>query len=101
MGLVMNILIAIVVVMVLYWIFNWFTGGISTKLSGMYICQSVTLAPNALPSNNNTNNYTYSTWIYVNDWNYRFGEQKVVLELSWTPQRAAVLAWPSELCKTT
>ena len=81
MGLVMNILIAIVVVMVLYWIFNWFTGGASTKLSGMKDGrQSVTLSPNSLPSNNNTNNYTYSTWIYVNDWNYRFGEQKVVLE---------------------
>lgn len=81
MGVAMNILIAIVVVMVLYWIFNWFTGGASTKLSGMQDGkQSVTLAPNALPANNNTNNYTYSTWIYVNDWNYRFGEQKVLLE---------------------
>lgn len=81
MGLAMNILIAIVVVLILYWIFNWFTGGAATKLSGMQDGrQSVTLAPTVLPSNNNTNNYTYSTWIYVNDWNYRFGEQKVVLE---------------------
>lgn len=81
MGLAMNILIAIVVVMALYWIFNWFTGGASTKLSGMKEGRhSVTLAPTALPANNNTNNYTYSTWIYVNDWNYRFGEQKVILE---------------------
>ena len=81
MGLAMNVLIAIVVIVALYWIFNWFMGGGSTKLSGMQDGrQSVTLAASKLPSNNNTNNYTYSTWIYVNDWNYRFGEQKTIVE---------------------
>lgn len=81
MGLAMNVLIAIVVVLVLYWIFNWFTGGASTKLSGMQDGRQLTsLAASKLPSNNNTNNFTYSTWIYVNDWNYRFGQQKVILE---------------------
>jgi len=26
----------------------------------------------------NTGNFTYSVWFYVNDWNYRYGEPKVV-----------------------
>lgn len=81
MGLAMNILIAIVVILVLYWLVNWFMGGASTKLSSMQDGrQSLSIAASKLPSNNNTNNYTYSTWIYVNDWNYRFGEQKTILE---------------------
>jgi hypothetical protein len=32
-----------------------------------------------LPSSSNSSNYTYSTWFFVNDWNYRFGEPKVLL----------------------
>lgn len=81
MGLTRNVLIAIVVILVLYLIFNWFVGSASTKLSGMKDGrQSISLAASKLPSNSNTNNYTYSTWIYVNDWNYRFGEQKTIVE---------------------
>jgi len=80
MGLVMNVLIAVVIVVVLYYIFNWFMGGGSKKLSGMRDGnQSVLISSNELPANSNTNNYTYSTWIYVNDWNYRYGEQKTIL----------------------
>lgn len=26
----------------------------------------------------NTSNYSYSTWFYVDDWNYRYGEPKVI-----------------------
>jgi len=32
-----------------------------------------------LPTSSNSSNYTYSTWFFVNDWNYRFGEPKVLL----------------------
>ena len=32
------------------------------------------------PTNDNlTNNYTYCIWFYVDDWNYRYGEEKVIL----------------------
>jgi len=27
----------------------------------------------------NSSNFTYSVWIYVNDWNYRYGEQKTII----------------------
>jgi hypothetical protein len=40
--------------------------------------QQVILA-NTLSNNKHSNNYTYSTWFYVNDWNYRFGEPKIIL----------------------
>jgi len=37
------------------------------------------ITASSLPNNNNTSNYTYSTWFYVDDWNYRFGEPKILL----------------------
>jgi len=40
--------------------------------------QQIVLA-STLPNNKHSSNYTYSTWIYVNDWNYRFGEPKIIL----------------------
>lgn len=76
-----KIFAVIIVLVILYWIVGWFLSGASTKLSGMHDGrQIVTIDPSTLPINNNTNNYSYSTWIYVNDWNYRFGEQKTILE---------------------
>lgn len=81
MGLAIRILSVILVLFVLYLIVSWLLGGASTKLSGMHDGRKlVTIDSSKLPVNNNTNNYSYSTWIYVNDWNYRFGEQKIVLE---------------------
>lgn len=31
-------------------------------------------------SKSNSNNFTISTWFYVNDWNYRYGQKKVLLK---------------------
>lgn len=81
MGIAMKILIAIIVVLVLYVFLNWYMGGGSSKISGMKDGrQTVKLAASNLPPSKNTNNYTYSIWVYVNDWNYRFGEQKVLID---------------------
>ena len=33
-----------------------------------------------LKENNNSTNFTYSLWFYVNDWNNRFGEPKILLD---------------------
>jgi len=33
-----------------------------------------------LKNKNNSSNFTYSMWIYVDDWNYNFGQEKVVLD---------------------
>jgi len=40
--------------------------------------QQIILA-STLSNRKNSNNYTYSTWFYINDWNYRFGEPKIIL----------------------
>lgn len=81
MDLKYNIIIAIVVVIVLYWIYLWFTSGAKTKLSTMSNAKKpITVDAGALPANSHSNNYTYSMWIYVNNWNYRFGNEKVIIQ---------------------
>jgi hypothetical protein len=37
--------------------------------------------PAKLSSGNNANssNYTYSMWLYIDDWNYKYGKEKVIL----------------------
>ena len=40
-----------------------------------------TVNPSTLASSSNsgnTTNFTYSVWFYIDDWNYRYGEEKVV-----------------------
>lgn len=80
MELLPKIIIAIIILVVLYYLIGWFLMGSSKKLSGMKEgTQLVTIPADDLPASNNSNNYTYSTWIYINDWNYRYGEKKVIL----------------------
>lgn len=35
-----------------------------------------------LKENNNSSNFTYSMWFYVNDWNYKFSQTKYLLDRS-------------------
>lgn len=39
--------------------------------------ESMTISPGKLPSGSSTD-YTYSVWFYVNDWNYRIGQDKII-----------------------
>jgi hypothetical protein len=79
MGIVQSVLIVLVCLVVLYLIVGWFFKT-STQLTSMSDGKTPLVIPSSsLPSNNNTSNYTYSTWFYVDDWNYRFGEPKTIL----------------------
>ncbi len=78
MEIMQIILIVVLLIMLIYFIMWLFTKSTQlTKMSDGTIRQ-VILA-NTLPNSKHSNNYTYSTWFYVNDWNYRFGEPKIIL----------------------
>ncbi len=79
MELMNIVLICLVVLLLLYIILNWVYSS-STQLTHKYngSKQQIILA-STLPTSSNSSNYTYSTWFYVNDWNYRFGEPKILL----------------------
>jgi hypothetical protein len=40
-------------------------------------------------SGQNSGNFTYSIWFYVNDWNYRYGEPKVIFGRMGSPSSAS------------
>lgn len=74
-----KIVLIVIVIIVLYYIISWlFKGSIQlTTLQNANLKQ--TILANTLKNNNNTSNFAYSTWFYVDDWNYRFGEEKILL----------------------
>jgi len=92
MEIVKTVLIILVVLVVLYLILTVFFKA-STSLTTMQEGDvSQTIDASTLPNNNNTSNYTYSMWFYVQDWNYRFGivlgavENNIIVSVSCYPQ---------------
>ena len=82
MTLVATVIGVIVVLVVLYIVLSYFFKK-KTKLTDLKIAtEKQVILASAIPSTNNTSNYTYSAWFYVEDWNYRFGEKKTLLERS-------------------
>ena len=72
------VLIVVLLIMLIYFIMWLFSKNTQlTRMSDANV-QQVILAK-TLPNTNNSNNYTYSTWFFINDWNYRFGEPKIIL----------------------
>jgi hypothetical protein len=78
MEIIQIVLIVILVIVIIYAIM-WFFAK-STQLTRMANgnVQQIILA-STLSNSKHSNNYTYSTWFYINDWNYRFGEPKIIL----------------------
>ena len=76
---ILQIVLIIIFIVVIIYVVAWFFSK-STQLTRMADgnVQQIILA-NTLANNKNSNNYTYSTWFYINDWNYRFGEPKIIL----------------------
>ena len=80
MGLLRNVLITLVIIVVLYYIIVWLFRK-STQLTTLQNANLMqTIKADTLSNNNNTSNFAYSTWFYVDDWNYRFGEEKTLLK---------------------
>ena len=79
MAIVKTVLIVFAVLLVLYVVLSYFSNS-STSLTTMQDGnEKQVIEASTLPNNNNTSNYTYSMWFYIGDWNYRFGEPKVIL----------------------
>ena len=72
-----NIITGIVIVLVIYLLYLWFFGdGTRTYLSGMHhATKQLIISPAHLPRGGSSD-YTYSIWLYINNWNYRVGEKK-------------------------
>ena len=82
-------LFAIVVVVLLYVLYAYMVDSNKKRLTSNHDArQQMILSPNSLPSGRSID-YTYSFWIYVNDWNYRIGQEKVIFARYGSDKRPA------------
>ena len=79
MGVLSTILTILVILIVLYLILHYFFSSSSSLTTMQDATERQVVEASTLKNNSNTSNYTYSTWFYVDDWNYRFGEPKILL----------------------
>ena len=74
-----NILLAIVIIVIVILVHRHF-GSNQANLSNLHSAQeAVNISASQLPQNKGSNNFAYSIWFYVNDWQYRLTESKEVL----------------------
>ena len=78
------VIIVFVILVILYIIIDAFsTTSKLTEMADGKITQTITTA--SLKNTNNSMNFTYSMWIYVDDWNYKFGTTKTILDRAGGP----------------
>jgi hypothetical protein len=75
-----QIVLLVLVILILVYIIAGYIFPKTTQLSTMMDgTKTQTIEADNLPTNKNSLNYTYSTWVYIEDWNYKFGEKKTIL----------------------
>ena len=79
MNIVLTVLLVIVLLLVIYYLIGWLFGSSTQLTSMMNGNEKQTILAKTISNNSNSSNFAYSTWFFVNDWNYRFGEPKVLL----------------------
>ena len=75
-----KILLGVIIVIILYLIYTYvFKDSTSNTLySGGNAKNQVKIEASSLPGNKASVNFTYSIWIYVDNWQYRYGANKVI-----------------------
>ena len=76
-----NVLLFVIIVVLLFIVVSYISKDVTT-LTGltsaktMQKVEATSLQSSSLSGN--TSNFTYSVWFYIDDWNYRYGEEKYV-----------------------
>ena len=75
-----NILLIVFILLLLYIIIRYIMKDVTTLTSITSAKTMQTIAPSKLAtlSGASTSNFCYSIWFYIDDWNYRYGEEKVL-----------------------
>jgi hypothetical protein len=79
MSVLMKIIVSVIIILVLVSIFNYFFGNKDRISAIADATKEVLIDANKLPNSANSSNYTWSMWFYVDDWNYKYGQSKVIL----------------------
>jgi hypothetical protein len=78
---VKNILIFVIIVILLIIVIRYVMSDVNTltNLTSAQTLQKIESADLAASSSSgNTSNFTYSIWFFIDDWNYRYGEPKII-----------------------
>lgn len=75
-----SILMFIVIILLVVIILSYTMSDSSaiTAMTSAKTAQTVEATDLTSSSTGNTSNFTYSIWFYIDDWNYRYGEPKVI-----------------------
>ena len=89
MGLIKNILMIVIIFVILVFVFNWITKK-DTSLSSMTRADThhVVVKHKHLPKNNSSD-FTYSIWFFIDDWNTNYGEMKNIYYQGSPPNKNA------------
>ena len=74
-----NIILFVIIIILIIIVINYISSDVNT-LTGLTegtTAQKIEAA-DLDTSNSNSSNFTYSIWFYIDDWNYRYGEPKVI-----------------------
>ena len=78
---VKNIIMLVVIFVLLYIVIRYISSDVGT-LTGLTSAKTMQrIEPTSLSASStsgNTSNFTYSIWFFIDDWNYRYGEKKVI-----------------------
>ena len=74
-----NVLKVLVLLLVIYVVINLFSKP-SKLISMSKGNEEQTISAAKLKNSTNSYDYTYSMWFYVDDWNYKFGQDKILWE---------------------
>ena len=74
-----SVLYVILIIFIVYIILRSFQSQV--RLTGLSDAKSTQeIEPSVIQDTNNPHmNFTYSIWVYVDDWNYKFGQPKIVV----------------------
>jgi hypothetical protein len=73
------VLYIFIILVIIYSVLRAFSG--STQLTKMSDGKTLQIIKaDDIKNENNSTNFTYSMWLYIDDWNYKYGQDKMVLK---------------------
>ena len=89
--MVLKTILLIVAVLLVLYLLVWFFSAKATKLSSMQDATKTSeISAEKLPAAG-TNNYTYSIWFFIKNWNYRYGEEKIIFARGLDRERQSLI----------
>tara|TARA_B100001540_G_scaffold34144_1_gene30090 strand:- start:38 stop:751 length:714 start_codon:yes stop_codon:yes gene_type:complete len=79
-----KIVLGVIVIIILYLVYVYVFSDTTQQIlySGGNAKEEIIVKKGKFPTNKTSNDYTFSIWIYVNSWNYKYGKLKTIFRRS-------------------